>query len=171
MTETRHIASTPILFEAVVTPHRSLSPFGRRLVLAAMTGLAGLIALLFLLIGAWPVIGFSVIEIGLIWLMFHLNQRAAHARELVLLDSNRLRVVRTDPSGLSREQVLPAAWLKVRLEEERGRIPRLLIYTHTACEEIGAALGEAEKRNLATALCNALHDARNPQFDNPQLRD
>jgi hypothetical protein len=37
--------------------------------------------------------------------------------------------------------------------------------------EVGAALGEAEKRQLATALLQALERQRNPLFDNPQLRD
>jgi hypothetical protein len=31
-------------------------------------------------------------------------------------------------------------------------------------------LGEAAKRELAAALGQALHQARNPRFDNPQLR-
>ena len=33
------------------------------------------------------------------------------------------------------------------------------------------ALGEAEKRDLAACLTRALHRARNPVFDNPQLRE
>jgi hypothetical protein len=32
-------------------------------------------------------------------------------------------------------------------------------------------LGEEQKRDLADALTKALHDWRNPRFDNPQLRD
>ena len=37
--------------------------------------------------------------------------------------------------------------------------------------EVGAELGEAEKRDLAEALNLALHRHRNPVFDNPQLRE
>jgi hypothetical protein len=50
-------------------------------------------------------------------------------------------------------------------------VPKLVLTRHGVNEEIGAALGEAEKRDLAGCLRGALHRARNPVFDNPQLRD
>ena len=37
-------------------------------------------------------------------------------------------------------------------------------------EEVARALGEDEKRSLASALHSALHKLRNPHFDNPQLQ-
>jgi uncharacterized membrane protein len=37
-------------------------------------------------------------------------------------------------------------------------------------EEIGAELGEAERRDLGAALDAALHRLRNPVFDNAVLR-
>jgi uncharacterized membrane protein len=36
--------------------------------------------------------------------------------------------------------------------------------------EVGSALGEPEKRDLAEALAAAVHRLKNPVFDNPQLR-
>ena len=38
-------------------------------------------------------------------------------------------------------------------------------------EEIGQALGEPEKRDLARSLIRVLQRLHNPVFDNPQLRD
>ncbi|MBN8903168.1 MAG: hypothetical protein J0H57_19230 [Rhodospirillales bacterium] len=52
-----------------------------------------------------------------------------------------------------------------------GGVPRLLLRTRGRVEEIGAALGETEKRDLAAAFTEALHRLRNPVFDNPQLRE
>ena len=46
-----------------------------------------------------------------------------------------------------------------------------MLSRHGVSEEIGRALGEAEKRDLAASLARALHRARNPVFDNPQLRE
>jgi hypothetical protein len=37
--------------------------------------------------------------------------------------------------------------------------------------EVGASLGEHEKRDLAEALRDALDRWRHPRFDNPQLRE
>jgi uncharacterized membrane protein len=67
--------------------------------------------------------------------------------------------------------VLPSGWLSVSLQERDGRVPRLVLSGHGVSEEIGRALGDAEKRDLAGCLTNALHRARNPVFDNPQLRE
>ncbi|MGE0223778.1 MAG: DUF2244 domain-containing protein [Acetobacteraceae bacterium] len=160
----------PALFEAVITPHRSLSPAGMRWVLGILAVLTGLICLRFWAIGAWPVIGFGVIEIALVGLLFTLNHRSARACEWILLHATSLRVVRVDPSGTMREKVLPSAWLRVRLDEEPRRVSRLFLCSRHASEEIGTYLGETEKRDLARALRSALHEAQNPRFDNPQLR-
>jgi hypothetical protein len=59
--------------------------------------------------------------------------------------------------------------LDATLEEPPGRVPRLLLVAHGVREEIATSLGEAEKRDLSTALAQALHQLRNPRFDNPQL--
>jgi hypothetical protein len=41
---------------------------------------------------------------------------------------------------------------------------------HGVREEIGATLGEEEKRDLWSALRHSLYQLRNPSFDNPQLQ-
>ena len=46
----------------------------------------------------------------------------------------------------------------------------LLLVAHGVREEVAATLGEEEKRDLWAALRAALHQLRNPSFDNPQLR-
>jgi len=157
------------IFEALIIPHRSLSPNGVRWLLGGIGGLSALIALRFWLLGAWPVIGFSVIEIGAAIFLVMLNVHRARSSERVLLDSDMIRVVRTNPSGLTRETALSAAWLNVVVEQEPARVPRLLLGTRNQWEEIGTALGEAEKLDLARALKEALYKLRHPEFDNPQL--
>jgi len=78
--------------------------------------------------------------------------------------------VRTGRTGRRDERVLPVGWLNVVLEEQPGRVPKLLLVARGLSEEIAATLGEVEKRDLWSALREALHLARNPRFDNPQLR-
>jgi uncharacterized membrane protein len=160
-----------LLFEAVIMPHRSLSPRGLAILLGAISFLCGLTALRFWLIGAWPVIGFSVVEVGLALWLIRANARSARASEMVLLSENALRIVRIDPRGRRQERRLNAAWLNIVIEEAPGRVPRLVLAARNVREEIAAALGEAEKRDLAAALGAALHRRRNPVFDNSQLRE
>jgi uncharacterized membrane protein len=158
------------LFEAMIIPHRSLSPRGLRILIAVICLLSGLIMLRFWLIGAWPVAGFSVVEIGIAIFLLRLNASRARTSELVLLSEDTLRIVRTGRAGRRDERVLPVGWLNVVLEEHPGRVPKLLLVARGRSEEIAATLGEVEKRNLWSALREALHLARNPRFDNPQLR-
>ena len=164
-------AQADVLFEAVIVPHRSLSPRGLAILLGAIAGLCGLTALRFWLIGAWPVIGFSAIEVGLACCLIAVNARRARASELLLLTEDRVRIIRTDPRGRRHERRLGTAWLNVLLEEPPGRVPRLSLVARNLREEIGGSLGEAEKRDLAAALAAALHRLRHPVFDNSQLRD
>jgi uncharacterized membrane protein len=87
----------------------------------------------------------------------------------LLLTEDVLRVVRTDRAGRRDERELPVGWLNAVMEESPGRVPRLLLVSRGLREEIAASLGEAEKRDLWSALRDALHRLRNPSFDNPQL--
>jgi uncharacterized membrane protein len=161
----------PTLFEAVIVPHRSLTTRGRRRLIGLICLLCGLMALRFLLIGAWPVVVFSVLEVGLAVLLLWVNARQARASELILLTERTFRVVRTTAGGRRTERTLPSGWLNVALEETPGRVPRLVLVAHGVREEIGAALGEAARRDLACTLGDALYRARNPKFYNPQLQD
>jgi uncharacterized membrane protein len=161
----------PVLFEAVIVPHRSLSPRGLRWLIGLICALCGLTAFRFWLIGAWPVMVFSAVEVGLAVLLLLVNASRARAREMILLTDRTLRVVRTTAAGRRQERELPPTWLNVALEEAPGRAPRLVLVARGVREEVGAALGEAERRDLARALEAAVHLARNPRFDNFQLRD
>jgi uncharacterized membrane protein len=158
-------------FEAVIMPHRSLSP-------RALWVLTGVIAILCCVTtamaawkGAWPVAGFATIELLLAAFLMRLNVRAAREAELVLLTESGLRIVRTDARGARYEVAVPAQWLRVRLVERPGQVPQLTLAARGVSEEIARCLGEGEKRHLAAALDVALDRWRNPRFDNPQLRD
>ncbi len=140
-------------------------------VIGSLTGLAFLIGVRFWIVGAWPVLPFGALEVGLVVVMLRVSARQARGSELILLYENELRIVRTEPSGRRMEKVLPSGWLTVWLEERDGRVPRLVLSRYGVNEEVGRALGEAEKRDLAASLTRALHRARNPVFDNPQLRE
>ena len=157
------------VFEAVIVPHRSLAPRGRRLLLGVLALLLALDAAAFTLIGAWPVGGFAGLELLLAIVMLRWHTRAARASELVLLSRRELRVIRTDAAGRRQERVFSPAWLNARIEERPGRGAELLLVGAGVREAIGASLGEAERRDLAAALAEALRDLRHPTFDNPVL--
>jgi uncharacterized membrane protein len=80
-------------------------------------------------------------------------------------------VVRTTAAGRRQERELQPAWLNVALEERPGCVPRVVLVARGVREEVGAALGEAERRDFAQALREALHSAHNPRFNNSWLKD
>ena len=158
-------------FEAVIIPHRSLSRAGLQWLVGVICLLSTLISLGLWFIGAWPVIGFNGAEIALAVILLRRNARASRASEMLLLSDEGLRIVRTDMAGRRVERNLQPAWLRAGLEERPGRAPALWLSDRSGRMEVGAELGEDEKRDLASALSLALHRHRNPTFDNPQLRD
>ena len=162
-------ATEASLFEAMIVPHRSLTGRGLRRLIALISGLCALTAFRFWLIGAWPVVVFSIAEVGLAVLLLQVNARRARSSEMILLTDRTLRIVRTTAGGRRQERALAPTWLNVALEESPGRAPRLVLVARGVREEVGASLGEAERRDLAHALTEALHRARNPRFNNPQL--
>ena len=164
-------APAPVAFEAIIIPHRSLSPAGLRVLLGFIVLVSSGVSIGLWFIGAWPAIGFNGAEIGLALLLLRRNARASRGSEMLLLSDDGLRIIRTDPAGRRTERTLQPAWLRANLEERPGRVPALWLANRGLRMEVGAELGEAEKRDLAEALNLALHRHRNPMFDNPQLRD
>jgi uncharacterized membrane protein len=163
--------SDKLIFQAVIVPHRSLSARGLALVIAAIGVVCCVNIGVSIRTGAWPVGGFAGLELFLAAYLLRRNARDVRASELVMLSEQGLRIVRTDVKGARQERILPPAWLNVQLQDHPGRVPALLLTTHGRQEEIGRSMGEAEKRDLADALTEALHRWRNPSFDNPQLRE
>jgi uncharacterized membrane protein len=162
--------SEPILFKAEVTPHRSLSARGMRLVIGFVCTVSLGTTTFFWHLGAWPIAGFNGGEILLATVLLRMHHGSARQREVLLLSSEGLRITRTDSRGQASERMLPNGWLNVVLAERPGRVPGLFISARGLQVEVAAALGESEKRDLADALKEAFHRVKNPVFDNPQLR-
>jgi uncharacterized membrane protein len=160
----------PILFEAVSTPSQSLSARGMRLLCLFSAAGAAVPGGLFLVLGAWPVLGFLGVEVALVLGLVALHRRwAARAWETVQLTGQQLRVVTANGRGGMREAVLQPYWTKVMLEEQPGGTARLALVQRHRRVEVGGFLSDAEKRDLGEALAAALTRYRCPEFDNPQL--
>ncbi|MDO9503161.1 DUF2244 domain-containing protein [Falsiroseomonas sp.] len=160
----------PILFEAVSTPSQSLSARGMQLLCLLSAAGAAVPGVLFLVLGAWPVLGFLGVEVTLVLGLVALHRRwSARAREVVRLTETQLHVVTANGRGGVREAVLQPYWTRVALEEVAGGVARLSLVQRGRRVEVGCFLSDAEKRDLGEALGAALRRYREPVFDNPQL--
>jgi uncharacterized membrane protein len=159
-----------LVFEALIVPYRSVTRKGLLTLVAVLLALSVVVALRFWLLGAWPVAVFSLVEVPLMVLLLAINLRRARESELIMLDAQQFKVIRTDCAGRTKQDSLPSAWLRVDLDVARG-ISRVLLSSHGHGCEVGAFLHEPEKRSLFDALRDAVYRLRNPRFENLQLRD
>ena len=151
---------TPI-FEAVITPHRSLGNIGF-LVLMIAVGIVSFIAgMFFLIMGAWPVFGFFGLDALLIYWAFRINYARAAAYEVVTVTPVELRVRKVSHRGKVREWALNPLWVTLeKLTHEEYGVERLWLVSRGKKLAIGGFLGPDEKASFAKALGNAIADAK-----------
>ena len=86
-------------FSATLLPHRSLSRKGFIALMLFSGAINSVLSVAFALRGAWPVAGFCGLALGLLYLAFHLNYKAARMSETIVLRGPELRVTRKVPQG------------------------------------------------------------------------
>ena len=91
------------LLDVRLSPHRSLSRRQARLLLCGVAVLSAGVSLPFVLLGAWPVVGFMGLDVLLLYWAFAANFRAARAYEIVCVSTLELFVAKVDQSGRQRE--------------------------------------------------------------------
>lgn len=153
-------ATETVLLDAVLTPYRSLPPAGFAILMTAIGAVGFFAGIAFLTIGAWPITGFGVIEIGLFYVLFRLNYRSARQFERVKLTPSLLTVERHDLNGRVQRWSFQPYWLKVQLDEPIKSDTPLLLRSHGNALAIGRFLSPAERLDFANALKAALHSAR-----------
>lgn len=149
-------------------PHRSLSPRGFKIFMLVLGGLMLTMGLGFFLVGAWPVIGFMGAEIGVLYVVFKMNYRAARQREHLMASKDSLRIERIAVDGGKTVDELPMPWLKAKLVPENApeddlrsrQQQKLIVSSHGKSTEIGAFLHAAEKRELLPEVDTMLKDAQ-----------
>src|ERR1700741_5435615 len=92
-------APAPGPFRAVLTPHRSLGPKGFLALMIAFGAVSFVTGMLFLVMGAWPVLGFFGLDVLLVYVAFRLNYRSGRLYETLDLTPASLVLTRMHPSG------------------------------------------------------------------------
>ena len=154
-------ADEPTLFSAILTPHRSLSPNGFLIVMAAIGGLSFAAGITFLALGAWPVFGFFGLDVLLVYLAFRVNYRSATAFEEVSVTGSELKVRKVTHRGQVTEWTLNPVWVRLDREthEEFG-LQRLYLVSRGRRFPIATFLSPGEKASFASALGAAINTAK-----------
>ena len=158
----------PQLFSALLTPHRSLNRTGF-LVVMAFVGIVSFAAgVAFLLMGAWPVLGFFGLDALAIYWAFRINFRRAKASEEILVTPSELRLRRVSHRGHVMEFVLNPLWVQLdRKTHAEFGIEKLYLVSKGRRIAIGSFLSPDEKASFSNALSAALQAARRGPTYNP----
>ena len=158
----------PELFSALLTPHRSLNRTGFLVLMGFVCVVSFIAGMVFLMIGAWPVLGFLGVDVLAIWWAFRINNRTARACEEITVTPSELRVRRTSHRGHVVEWVLNPLWVRLdqKTDPEFG-IERLYLVSRGRLVSIGSFLGPDEKASFAKALLAALQAAKRGPTYNP----
>ena len=141
-----------VLFDAMLTPHRSLSPRGFLVLRSLVCAVSFTAGVAFFLMGAWPVVGFMGADVLLIYLAFRINYRRARMFEEVVLTRDALVVRRVDHWGAEKRWTFQPYWLQVRMDDPPEHESQLTLRSHGKSLVIGAFLTPEERLSLAREL-------------------
>lgn len=151
----------PTLFSALLTPHRSLGGVGFLVLMGAIAGVSFVGGVVFLIVGAWPVIGFLGLDVALVYWAFRVSYARAAAYEEVTVTPSELRVKKVSHRGEVAEWSLNPVWVRLDREthEEYG-LMRLFLVSGGRRLSVAGFLGPAEKESFAKALSAAIGEAK-----------
>lgn len=150
------------VFRAVLHPHRSLGPRGFLILMLAIGAVSFVTGIVFLMLGAWPVLGFFGLDVLLVYIAFRLNYRAGRAYEQVELTRDLLKITRVSSRGVIETFDFNPYWVRVRLAERPDGRAHLKLASHGRELEFGLCLNDDERREFARVLDGALATARGP---------
>ena len=160
----------PELFSALLTPHRSLNRAGFLVLMGFLSAVSFAAGLAFLLMGAWPVLGFFGLDVLAIYWAFRINFRDAKATEEIRVTPSELRVRRVSHRGHVVEWVLNPVWVQLdqKCHAEFG-IEKLYLVSRGRRVSVARFLGADEKASFAKALMAALQTAKRGITYNPVM--
>jgi len=116
----------------------------------------------FLMLGAWPVLGFFGLDVFLIWWALERNFRDGKARETITIKDGEIVLDRHSPGKPDDSQSFVRQWTRVELENdvERDLIGRLFLVSRGVRTEIGSFLSPDDRKSLSSALNGLLLSPR-----------
>ena len=133
----------------------SLGSAGRWRVFAALCAVSFGVALAFAAFGAWFVLPYSVLEMGLLLWAFRWLERHAADWEKISVVGDRVVVERQSAGVLTRRE-FNRCWARLECEARIGRLPQLVLRYAGERVPFGDALQETELARVARELRHAL---------------
>jgi uncharacterized membrane protein len=124
-------------------------------------GASFVLGLIFLLFGAWPIVGFLGLVVVLVYVAFAVNFRRAAACEQVWVTPSTLNVRRISHTGELAEFTLNPLWVRLQREVDPDfGTQRLVLLSRGRSHPVAQCLSPAEKDSFADALSAAIGEAK-----------
>ena len=151
---------TPI-FEALLTPYRSLGRTGFHILMGALIGCWMFVGILFWSIGAWPIFGFFGLDVLLIYLAFRWNYRSARAREEITVSRSALHIRQFAASGKVTAHRFNPLWARFKVARKADiGITLMSVESRESRVTIGSFLSPDDRESFAMAFGAALAEVR-----------
>ena len=165
VTDLRDASSAPDpdapLFEALLTPYRSLGRSGFHVTMALFGGASLVSGLAFVAHGSCAIVGFFGLDVLLLWLALRASFHSARAREEVSVSRTDLSIRKVSPRGAVREAHYNPGWTRflVRRHPEFG-VTQMSVHGEGRATEIGGFLNPEDRESFAKAFGRALAEAK-----------
>lgn len=148
-------------FVAELTPHRSLSREGFYVLMGFISVTCFASGVMFMVIGAWPVLIFLALDVLVIWLAFKLNYRSGRVRERVSVARDELVIQQFDSSGRMKEHIFNPFWTRFEIErhDEIG-ITGMVLRSRDKQLTIGSFLNPEDRESFSMAFAGAIARVR-----------
>jgi uncharacterized membrane protein len=122
----------------------------------------------FLMMGAWPVLGFLALDVVAVYWAFRVNYHRGHAFEEIHVSYAECRVRRVGHRGDTLEWTFNPLWVRIdREDHEEFGLERLYLVARGHRISLGRFLGPEEKESFYNVLAPALREARRGPTYNP----
>ncbi len=150
-----------ILFAARLTPYRSLSNDGFRLLMGFIGTICFVVGVVFAIAGVWPILGFMGFDFLLIYWAFKSNYASARAYEDVEVSRQHVALTKVSARGRETRHQFPQFGTRLELDrhDEIG-ITQMRLANRQRAVPFGYFLNPADRESFATALARALSRAK-----------
>ena len=150
--------------DAVLTPTRSLPRAGLYVLLGVLATFNILVAILFLVIGAWPAPIFMGLDFLAVLLAFHFSYRQARRRERVQVSADEVRVVHEVGAQKRTVWRSPTAFTRVEVEAKGQPEVRVTLALSRRRLVVAGQVSPQERTDFADALQAAIRSARSERY-------
>lgn len=156
--------TSTVYLDAELRPNASLSD-PAFLIVICLVGLFSFAAgILYLTVGAWPVMGFFGLDALAIWYAFRLSFRAQEQVTYVRVDESHVRLWHMQRGKPDKRADVPTAFVRVALDEPVTHNSFLTLQYGNRAWVIGRFLTLKKRKALAAELRAAIHAARNHTY-------